>query len=282
MDNGCFTIYSGVFTGKTSLLRLFQRKTTLPTVYINAAERPGVSGNDLLREIGIDLDKKCSSIPDDRDLVVIIDNAQCFSNDEWFWQSLLKHGPRWLPSRVRFLFATTDWFSTKGLGLIWSSCWDVSDLRLKEFEYRLLWNHTTTLATHLKRKCIEDIIWHQCSGHVGCIQQSFEAINDRFMGGSDVKDEEIIEFYLSDKVLEYMSRCFGSCHDGLDEALRAQLIHLFADSRLQLWSSWWLRESCWRLTTIIPSCFHVQWRSDTLAHGCLLTGAWTPLQTSRL
>jgi hypothetical protein len=105
---------------------------------------------------------------------------------------------------------------------------DRSDLLLVEHEYKVLLEDaiSLTLPQHLRRSCIEDLIWEQCNGHIGCIRQSFLAMNDRFGKGQDADDDKIVAFYLSEKALVQIHECFDLSNEAINAAFRVELADL--------------------------------------------------------
>lgn len=213
-------ISSPAGTGKTSLLKLFQKKYS-EYRYINVNFVSNLSADEILQEeCGISVLKSTISdggavqraIKDKVDKTfVVIDDAQEKYNDSTFWYRLVKV-VAFLPASVHFIICAPRSLSVQLDNPVDLAAFKFpASLLLSDTEAAAMLNlpYITGLRHDLKSPVIQRAIIIECAGNVGALRMSINGIHRRFAKSTPTA-VEVLQYYLSGDQTTLFARCFGN------------------------------------------------------------------------
>ena len=234
-DYNKHVFYTSKRAERFSVLRLFEhslRKTRTKVIWIQDS---GKSCSELLAEIGIDLEREeYGKNIGKRDTCIFIDDAQAKFDQVGFWIELVKIAPNWLPSNVRFIISSTylpsggthspvEFIAHPGLNR--------GDFLLTESEAEeFLEMPIIGLPDKMKSDILKQVLIRECGGLIGALRQSIDALRERFANDTRPSETALLQYFLSDKILPRISRCFGSAPSApIGNDFRLFLQKLFVD-----------------------------------------------------
>ncbi|TMW68090.1 hypothetical protein Poli38472_007762 [Pythium oligandrum] len=118
---------------------------------------------------------------------------------------------------VRFVLSATHFLEDEQprsaiafVGIVWKLTLD--DLRLADEEAKEFLVLKDVLPEHLQYPTLMEVILRECNGHIGAMRCVVDSLYYRFRPDMSTTEEEVLQFYLSTRTLECMSRCYGGGH----------------------------------------------------------------------
>jgi hypothetical protein len=208
---------SSAASGKTSLLKLFQQRTSDRCIGISC-HVVSYTPIEMFKEIGIDLEKQTitNELCENR-CVIMLDDAQKWygEKNEGFWSLLFKSGPLWIPTNVKFIISATYSIS---LGphspVVFKNHPRLTrkDMLLTTDEYNALMDSPLGLGPELFSQTMKDVIWKECGGLIGAVRLSIEKLKDTFKKSNYYTESNVLNYLFSRPVTQTMERCFGTGH----------------------------------------------------------------------
>ncbi|TPX71022.1 hypothetical protein CcCBS67573_g06320 [Chytriomyces confervae] len=207
-------------SGKSSLLNLYRnslkRNRKTDVVWISCLDDRSCS-DLLLDKAGIDLSKE--SITDgvgQKDLVVFLDDAQAKYRELTFWNLLIKMGPNWIPSNIRFVISSTHLLAggiESPLELRSLPVLERNDFLLSSDEANQFLDFTVIgLPQSMRFPTLKQLVINECGGLIGALRLSVDSLKGRFSKDMEPPEQALLQYFLSKDYVTNMDRCFGSAH----------------------------------------------------------------------
>jgi hypothetical protein len=206
-------------SGKSSLFTLFQAATRyVEVVYISLSDKRNPFA--ILSEAGIDLQgMKISDHLVNKSFVFFLDDAQNKYGDTYFWESFIKIAAIWMPGNIKFIISATHLLSggkESPVEFVSLPRLSRTDFLLTDEEaYQLLELRASGLPVNIREhKILKDVLVKECGGLVGALRLSIDALEREFFAfkNDNVEEALCLEYFLSDKLVQNMARCFGNDH----------------------------------------------------------------------
>ncbi|TPX74549.1 hypothetical protein CcCBS67573_g04185 [Chytriomyces confervae] len=229
-------------SGKSSLLKLYQnslkRNRKTDVVWISCLDNRSCS-DLLLDKAGIDLLKE--SITDgvgQKHLVVFLDDAQAKYDDFTFWKLLIKMGPNWIPSNIRFVISSTHLLAgniESPLELRSLRALERNDFLLSSDEANQFLDFTVIgLPQSMRFPTLKQLVINECGGLIGALRLSVDSLKGRFSKVMEPPEQALLQYFLSKDYVTNMDRCFGSAHsDPIGDDFKKFLKRIFVNEEGQ-------------------------------------------------
>jgi hypothetical protein len=191
-----------------------------------------------LSEAGIHLQERTiSKILAKKLVVVFLDNAQAKYDQGPFWEELIKSTSLWMPENIRFVISATHFPSQGSLGLVdfvYLPKIERDSFRLTEYESNeFLELPVIGLPQKLKSETLKRVLIRECGGLIGALRLSIDSLEERFAKDIQPLETDVLQYFLSDKVLQSMTPCFGSAHAlPIGPDFKTFMKKVFVDKRL--------------------------------------------------
>ncbi|KAJ3262330.1 hypothetical protein HK103_002744 [Boothiomyces macroporosus] len=227
-------------SGKSSLLKLYQHTFNETTKVIWISCLSDKSCFELLASKGIDLENcKYKESIRKQNTVVFFDDAQAKYAEGTFWTLLIKFSPTWLPNNFRFIISSTHLLSGgtispvefKSLPALNRSDFLLTSEESDEF----LELPGIGLPQQMRYEKVKQVLIRECGGLIGALRQSIDSLQGRFAKDSQPSETALLQHFLSNDILSYMARCFGSAHSKpIGNDFKMFLKKIFVDDKLFL------------------------------------------------
>ncbi|KAE9073248.1 hypothetical protein PF010_g25145 [Phytophthora fragariae] len=196
-------------SGKRSILLLFAQR--YPELHcIDVMLMRNSSPNDALRQHGLDICGKESSLSEDEQHVILIEDAQRNYEDKAFWKALITEAPSWLPSNIRFIISASHALESpielQSIRTFGRTDFLLSDEEAREF----LALPGVGLPEKMKdgKDKLAELLVRECGGLVGALRVAVTNLSKNFRSSPTPSESELLSYVLSYDCLECMERCF--------------------------------------------------------------------------
>ena len=236
--NWIVRITSPAASGKTSVLQLYEKTLqNTKSIYISFLNGQK-SCYELMLKGGIDfINETVNEEIRHVDSVVFIDDAQMKYGDVNFWYIFVKVSRKWLPEKMKFVIVSTHLLigekSSSPAVLRSVPKLDRSDFLLSEDECdEFLQLQFMGLPKYMQFDRLKQVIKRSCSGLIGAFRLSIMSLRNRFAKDTHPTEHAVLHYFLSDKILPYLCRCFGESHsDPIGDDFKMIIKKLLVDEK---------------------------------------------------